>query len=45
VLNPVTNLTPGTRYTARINGGSGGVTDRAGNLLAADRVWSFTVAN
>jgi hypothetical protein len=45
VLNPVSTLVAGAKYTAKINGGSGGVTDRAGNLLAADRVWSFTVAN
>jgi hypothetical protein len=44
VLDPVSNLSPGTRYTATVNGGSGGVTDRAGNLLAADKVWSFTTA-
>ena len=31
-------------YTARLKGGSGGVTDAAGNPLAADKVWSFTVA-
>lgn len=44
VLNPVSNLVPGTRYTARIEGGAGGVEDRAGNLLAVDKAWTFTVS-
>jgi hypothetical protein len=44
VLNPNSNLAAGATYTARVRGGSGGVTDRAGNPLASDKVWSFTVA-
>ena len=32
------------KYTATLKGGAGGVTDAAGNPLAADRTWSFTVA-
>jgi hypothetical protein len=30
-------------YTATIEGGTGGVTDAAGNPLAADKTWSFQV--
>jgi len=43
VLNPTSNLATGTKYTVRIEGGTGGVEDRAGNTLANDKVWSFTV--
>ena len=43
-LKPVDNLDPGATYTAKIRGGADGVTDRAGNPLAADKIWSFTVA-
>ncbi len=43
-LKPDSALAPSTTYTARIVGGSGGVTDVAGNALAADRTWSFTTA-
>jgi hypothetical protein len=39
------DLAAGTTYTAKIRGGSTGIKDSAGNPLAADRVWSFTVAN
>jgi hypothetical protein len=35
-------LSGGTVYTATIRGGPGGVTDTAGNPLAADAVWTFT---
>jgi hypothetical protein len=35
-------LSAGTVYTATVKGGAGGVTDSAGNPLAADAVWSFT---
>jgi hypothetical protein len=35
-------LSAGTVYTATVKGGAGGVTDAAGNPLAADAVWSFT---
>jgi hypothetical protein len=42
-LKPVSALHYGTRYTATLKGGSSGarVKDRAGNALAADKVWSF----
>ena len=43
-LNPNANLDPGVTYTATVRGGAGGVTDVAGNALAADHAWSFTVA-
>ena len=33
-----------TTYTAKIKGGAGGVTDLAGNPLAADSTWTFTTA-
>lgn len=42
-LNPDADLDPGETYTATVKGGDGGVTDRAGNPLATDKVWSFTV--
>ena len=32
-------------YTATVKGGAGGVSDVAGNVLAADYVWSFTTAD
>jgi hypothetical protein len=41
-LTPQSALAFSTRYTARLTGGAGGVTDVAGNPLAADRTWSFT---
>ena len=37
-------LEAGARYTATLTGGSGGVKDSAGNPLAADKAWTFTVA-
>lgn len=43
-LDPSVGLTPGASYTATITGGSSGVKDVAGNALAANKVWSFTVA-
>jgi len=42
-LNPTADLEAGTSYTATIKGGSGGVRDLAGNPLAADKIWSFTM--
>ena len=36
VFVPLINLLPGTRYTATIKGGAGGVADLAGNRMAAD---------
>jgi hypothetical protein len=44
LLNPVSNLAPGTTYTVRIRAGSTGVDDGAGNSLSSDKVWSFTTA-
>jgi hypothetical protein len=41
-LSPTAALAPSTTYTAIVKGGSGGVTDVAGNPLAADYTWSFT---
>ena len=45
VLNPDSNLTGSTPYTATIKGGSGGVKDIAGNPLAGDNDWSFTTGS
>ncbi len=44
-FNPTPTLTQASTYTARVRGGSTEprVKDRAGNALAADRVWSFTI--
>ena len=39
---PQSALAYGATYTATVKGGSGGVTDVAGNALAADVSWSFT---
>ena len=44
VLNPTAELTVGTRYVATVKGGDGGVTDVAGNPLAADVTWAFRTA-
>jgi hypothetical protein len=41
-LNPNAQLQAGKTYTAKVKGGSVGVKDSAGNLLAAHKVWSFT---
>ena len=44
-LNPSGNtlaLSGGSVYTATVRGGAAGVTDSAGNALAADVVWTFT---
>ncbi|MBA3329920.1 MAG: Ig-like domain-containing protein, partial [Actinobacteria bacterium] len=43
-LNPNTDLTAGATYTATVKGGTGGVADSAGNTLAANDTWTFTVA-
>ena len=40
-LAPSSPLAPDTTYTARLLGGSSGMSDLAGNPLAADFVWSF----
>jgi hypothetical protein len=42
-LNPTPTLTAGTAYTATLLGGTGGAKDLAGNPLAADKVWTFTI--
>lgn len=42
-LDPSARLARGAKYTATIKGGTSGVKDKAGNPLAADKVWSFTV--
>ncbi len=44
-LDPTGDLADSTTYSVRVQGGTGGVADRAGNTLAADRTWSFTTAN
>jgi Bacterial Ig-like domain len=43
-LNPsgTLALSGGTVYTATVRGGTGGVTDSAGNPLATDAIWTFT---
>jgi hypothetical protein len=43
-LTPTSALVGGHTYLARLRGGSGGVTDVAGNQMAADYTWSFTTA-
>ena len=44
ILDPAGDLADSTVYSARVQGGAGGVEDRAGNKLAADRTWTFTTA-
>jgi hypothetical protein len=41
VLDPSAPLAYAAAYTATVKGGAGGVTDAAGNPLAADHAWSF----
>ena len=43
-LTPSAPLVNSATYTASVLGGIGGVTDLAGNLLAATSTWSFTTA-
>jgi hypothetical protein len=43
-LHPTAALADGEQYTAKLLGGGGGITDAAGNPIAADRSWTFTVA-
>ena len=43
-FTPTQALQAAATYTATVKGGSAGVTDVAGNPMAADVVWSFTVA-
>ena len=40
-LDPQAPLAYSATYTARLKGGAGGVTDVAGNPLAADKTWTF----
>jgi Domain of unknown function (DUF4082)/Bacterial Ig-like domain/Bacterial Ig domain len=42
-LNPTPNLVGGTVYSATVRGGPTGVKDVAGNALAVDRAWTFTI--
>ena len=41
-LDSSTDLEASTKYTATVKGGTSGAKDKAGNPLAADKVWSFT---
>ena len=41
-LTPSSPLEYDTLYTATVKGGTGGVQDLAGNMLAADVTWTFT---
>jgi uncharacterized protein DUF4082/concanavalin A-like lectin/glucanase superfamily protein/galactose oxidase-like protein/Big-like domain-containing protein/purple acid phosphatase-like protein/Kelch motif protein len=43
-LAPQAPLAWGTKYTATLKSGANGLTDAAGNPLAADSTWSFTTA-
>jgi glucose/arabinose dehydrogenase len=43
-LTPAAPLEGGASYTARVVGGPAGVKDVAGNALATDHAWTFTVA-
>lgn len=42
-LRPSSKLESGVVYTATVKGGANGVKDLAGNPVAADKLWSFTV--
>jgi hypothetical protein len=44
-LTPTAPLTAGGSYTATVTGGTAGVKDEAGNPLASDFTWSFTVSS
>jgi len=47
-LDPNSDLEPGATYTATVEGGDTGCTcaeDAAGNTLAQDKTWSFTVGS
>ena len=43
-ITPGSLLLDDTVYVVTLDGGSGGITDAAGNPLAADVVWSFTTS-
>ena len=42
VLTPAAPLPGATTFTATVKGGSGGVSDPAGNPMAADKLWRFS---
>ncbi|UCH33693.1 MAG: Ig-like domain-containing protein [Armatimonadota bacterium] len=44
-FDPDANFEPGRSYTATLKGGTGNIADMAGNVLAADYVWSFTAGD
>jgi hypothetical protein len=44
-LTPSAALNQSTTYTATVKGGTGGVTDLAGNALTANFTWQFTTAS
>ncbi len=44
-LTPTAALAAGTTYVATLKGGVSGITDLAGNPLAADVSWTFTTAS
>ena len=44
VLTPSAPLSNNTVYSVTLRGGTGGITDVAGNPMAADYTWSFTTA-
>jgi hypothetical protein len=41
-LKPSSQLAASTKYKVTVKGGANGVTDKAGNPLASDKIWSFT---
>ncbi|MCK6209405.1 Ig-like domain-containing protein [Georgenia sp. EYE_87] len=43
-LTPQSALAENTSYTATLHGGTNGIRDLAGNVLASDRTWTFTTA-
>ncbi|MBC7919259.1 MAG: Ig-like domain-containing protein [Rhodoferax sp.] len=45
VFTPTNVLAIQTVYTATVKGGTGGVKDLAGNLMASDYVWSWTTVS
>jgi len=44
-FDPDAGFAQGVSYTAILKGGTGGIADTAGNPLAADYAWSFTVGD
>lgn len=45
VFTPTSSLALATNYTVTVKGGTGGVKDLAGNLMASDFVWSWTTSS